>query len=68
MAKYLVNKKAQPTGEHEVHTDTCSFLPDRENRLALGDFASCQEAVRAARQHYNNVDGCKHCSWMCHTR
>jgi len=36
MADYYVNKKAQPTGEHEIHTSTCPYLPDSSNRQYLG--------------------------------
>jgi len=68
MAKYYVNKNAQPTGEHEVHTEDCTQGASPENRLYLGVFSNCQDAVRAARNHYSNVDGCAYCSATCHTR
>jgi hypothetical protein len=68
MAHYYVNKNAQPSGEPEVHTTGCAWLPDRENRIYLGDFASCAPAVREARKHYSQVDGCYYCSEACHTR
>ncbi len=66
MAVYYVNNNAQPTGEHEVHRHGCAWMPtDRQN---LGDHPTCQSAVRAARQHFSNVDGCAHCSPDCHTK
>jgi hypothetical protein len=68
MAQYYVNTQAQATGEHEVHKDGCPHPPDVKNRLNLGDFSSCEQAVRAARTHYSNVDGCYHCSNACHKR
>ncbi len=68
MASYYVNKNAQSTGEHEVHTTGCSYLPDPENRVYLGDFTNCKDAVREAKNHYNDVDGCFYCSNACHTR
>ncbi len=68
MASYYVNKNAQSTGEHEVHTTGCSYLPDPENRQYLGDFSSCRGAVREAKKYYDNVDGCYYCSNDCHTR
>lgn len=68
MALYYVNKNAQPTGEHEVHTSSCSYLPSAENRIYLGAFNSCAEVVREARKYYSNVDGCYHCCRYCHTR
>ncbi len=68
MATYYVNKIAQPTGEHEVHTSTCSYLPDQENRMYLGVFSNCHDALREAKRYYNNVDGCYWCSRECHRR
>ena len=67
MAQYYVNKNGQPNGDHEVHTIGCSFLPAAENRISLGDFFDCSEAVTAARKHYAQVNGCYFCSNACHT-
>lgn len=68
MANYYVNDTAQPTGEHEVHRSDCDHLPAQSNRTYLGDHVTCQSAVKAAKQHYADVDGCYHCSRACHTR
>ncbi len=69
MPNYLVNKNAQPTGEHEVHTTTCSHLPDYLNQDHLGFHNNCHEAVAVARVlGYSNVDGCYYCCNDCHTR
>lgn len=68
MARYYVNKNAQvESGDHEVHTTGCSWLPDAENRIYLGDFYSCFSAVAKAREYYTQVDGCYWCSRDCHT-
>ncbi len=69
MPRYYVNKNAQDNGDHEVHkTEGCPTPADEGNRLDLGDFASCQEAVREAKKHYAQSDGCANCSPACHTR
>jgi len=68
MPNYIVNQRAQSTGEHEVHETTCSSAPASWNQQALGWHATCQSAVQAARQYYTNVDGCAHCSSACHTK
>ncbi|WXR62030.1 hypothetical protein WG909_02070 [Peptostreptococcaceae bacterium AGR-M142] len=65
---YYVNKNAQNTGEHEVHKETCSYLPSSDNRIHLGDFNNCKDALNEASKHYNNVDGCYYCSNECHTK
>ena len=64
---YYVNKNAQDNGDHEVHTSSCAWLPKEENRLYLGTFNNCQDAVTKAKKTYYKSDGCKHCSEACHT-
>lgn len=70
MPEYCVNKQAQSdSGDHEVH-DLASekgCLPDPENRRNLGTFATCGEAVEAAKGYYDDVNGCYYCANNCHT-
>ena len=61
LMRFYVNTNAQPNGDHEVHRSTCAWLPDVENRIYLGDFATSQAAVREARKYYSQVDGCYYC-------
>ena len=65
--RYYVNDNAQSNGDHEVHTATCNWLPAPQNRTYLGDFTNCNDAVRAARRYYTQVNGCYFCSRPCHT-
>lgn len=65
---YYVNDDAQPTGEHEVHRQGCSYMPGERNKQHVGYFDSCQPALVAAAAHYPNVDGCYFCCRPCHTR
>ena len=67
MARYYVNTNAQLNGDHEVHKAGCSWLPNTENRIYLGDFHACYPAVAEARKHYKKVNGCYYCSNDCHT-
>jgi len=67
MARYYVNKNVQNNGQHEVHKQGCSYMPDEQNRKYLGDFSNCFSAVVEAKSHYDNVDGCYFCSRNCHT-
>lgn len=67
MARYYVNKNAQSNGDHEVHTTGCSFMPEPENRLYLGEFATCRSAVTEAKKTYPKSNGCYYCSRECHT-
>ena len=64
---YYVNKNAQNNGDHEVHKDTCSYLPDPQNREFLGSYESCMPAVAEAKKKYPKSNGCFYCSRTCHT-
>jgi hypothetical protein len=66
--KYYVSKNAQEGGEHEVHVESCAYFPNIDNRLYLGDFFSCKEAIMTARGQYKEVDGCFYCCNACHHR
>lgn len=69
MTRYYVNKNAQANGDHEVHkADYCPTPADEANRKDLGDFSSCHEAVREAKKHYPQSNGCANCSQECHTQ
>ena len=67
MTRYYVNKNAQANGDHEVHESGCLYLPAAENRVYLGDFSNCRDAVAEARRHYRQSNGCYYCSRACHT-
>ena len=67
MAKYYVNKNAQSNGDHEVHETGCKYLPADENRISLGYFDNCKDAVKKAKETYSTADGCYWCSNECHT-
>ena len=68
MGRYYVNSNAQLNGDHEVHTEGCPFPPETENRIHLGVFHGCLGAVQAARNYYQQVNGCAYCSPACHTQ
>lgn len=59
--RYYVNRNAQWNGDHEVHRSTCSWLPNIDNRIYLGEFSASQQALREAGRYYAQVDGCIHC-------
>ena len=67
MAIYNINRIAQANGDHEAHKSRCLHMPIEKNRLLLGDFYTCFDAVRAASKIYSNTNGCYYCSERCHT-
>jgi len=64
---YYVNKNAQENGDHEVHNSSCSYLPDTQNLIYLGNFSNCADAVKEARNIFSQSNGCFYCSRDCHT-
>ena len=68
MASYYVNRNAQQvSGDHEVHKDGCTWMPEPGNRIYLGEFPDCKPAVVKATEHYKDSNGCAHCCPACHT-
>ena len=65
MPNYCVNNKAQPNGDHEVHTYTCTYFPS--DRTYLGEYPSCHGAVAKAKETHSRANGCAFCSKDCHT-
>ena len=66
MDSYYVNKNPQTTGEHEVHKEGCKFMPEERNKLYLGYFSNCRDAVKKAKEIYTDSDGCYYCIPDCH--
>lgn len=67
MKKYYVNERAQSNGDHEVHIESCRYFPSYENRMYLGEFSSCIDAVKEAKKTYTKANGCATCCPACHT-
>lgn len=67
MKHYYVNDTAQPSGDNEVHEDDCHWLSLAKSKTYLGYFEDCKPAVRKAKKHYKQANGCIHCSEECHT-
>ena len=76
MSKYILNRNKQDSlsGEnYEVHNEdrcTSGHLPLSENRLFLGYFDNCRDALEKAKIDYpywkNDIDGCYWCCNPCH--
>jgi len=69
MPYFIVNKNAQPNGDHEVHNATtdCDWMPSMGNQLDLGDHTDCRGAVEEAKGTYPQSNGCRYCCPACHT-
>lgn len=71
MPDFIVNRNAQPNGDHEVHQfpqSQCPKYPLPQNQVKLGWHVSCASAVTAAKAlGYTRANGCYHCANACHT-
>lgn len=66
MPRYYVHTKSQPNGSHHVHRAECGFLPEEPQRVFLGFFNRCADALEEAKKHYSDVNGCYYCARDCH--
>lgn len=66
MNHYYVSAIPEFSGKHEVHEEDCTRLPSVTDRVYLGFFANCADALREAHKEYDRVDGCQICSPACH--
>lgn len=58
--QYYINKEAQETKDHKIHTDECKFFP--HNRSYLGYYDNCNDAIEKAKTlGYYNVSTCSEC-------
>jgi hypothetical protein len=58
---YYVKTEANQRGEHVVHSEACQYLPNEENRKALGEAAKPETAVDRAAEQFDRVKGCATC-------
>jgi len=61
MSSYYVRIKPQLNGTNAIHKDDCPFLPSIENRIYLGEFNNCHDAVRKAEMYFPQASGCSFC-------
>lgn len=70
MAKfYYYNKNLDKKGNHEVHTEDCSYIPQVLNRTFIGYESNCSAAIQRVKKETgkSNFDGCYFCCRECHT-
>ncbi len=60
--RYFVNIIPQSNGDHVIHTEQCSLLPNMRYRTIVGDFNNSIEALEVAKQNYAQCNGCRDCS------
>ena len=66
MPNYLVDKVPDDKGERLVHEEECKWISN--NRISIGYFTSCQEAINKAKEYYPRINGCVRCMGDCHRK
>jgi hypothetical protein len=61
MAEFYIEKSASETGEHIVHSSTCSSLPTTEKMMYLGAYSNANAPVNKASDWYSKVSTCPTC-------
>ena len=61
---YVANKH----GDHEVHKETCRYVPKWINQIPLGAHPNAYSAVQLAVMLLGDADGCFHCCREAHTK
>lgn len=59
--EYIVDKRVNANGQHEVHNASCSCLPAKEDSFYIGEFDYSFRAVNYAKTIYANANGCFEC-------
>ena len=68
MMYYINNNDSfNPGRHHEVHTGKCPYFEFIQSKKYLGNFSNCRDAMKEAKKYYKDADGCKVCSFVCHT-
>ena len=61
MAEFYIEKKRNETGEHIVHSSTCSSLPATDSMEYLGAFSNAKAPVNKAVDRFSKVSTCSTC-------
>lgn len=62
MHKYYLDNKSLLNGNFSVHKENCPFLPGANQRIYLGKYDSCEDAVRTAKIICIRSNGCYFCN------
>lgn len=68
MPQFCVTMHRDLSGNHVVHRDGCPGWPALNFTRLLGLHDYCDEALRAARTFFVQVDGCSQCIPQCNAQ
>ncbi len=61
MIEYYVEKTANETGEHVVHSSRCSSLPATETMRYLGPYSNINAPMNEASNWFSKACACTEC-------
>lgn len=60
--EFIINKNSKLDNDcHKIHLIHCSKSPTEKNIIKLGECVCPVEAIRRAKEYYENVNFCKYC-------
>ena len=66
MSIYYVDINANSNGDHEIHLLGCSLMPVHTQRVYLGNFENCFDALDFAIKYFTKSSACNYCLKECH--
>lgn len=64
--RFYLTKTTTNEEQHLVHTEHCDYLPIEKLRIDLGEYYSCEAALKEAKKQEEKSNGCFHCALLCH--
>lgn len=64
---YYADKEAYDDGDHEIHREDCPKLPAMERLVPIGEHRFGFQAMKEARKHFIQVNGCSDCMSFYHS-
>jgi len=59
--RYYLSREPRDGVGYEVHAENCQLIPKEEDRIYLGSFGNCYEALIVAKEYYHESCGCTFC-------
>lgn len=66
--KFFVTKIESDNDTCTIHKSICEYLPSDSNRIELGEFYSCSDALDEAKKNHDRSNGCFHCCLLSHSK
>ena len=62
MVKYFVELTENGSGNLSFHHELCENLPEEWNRMYIGKYDNCSDALKGAHMLKINPDTCEYCT------